>query len=440
MFNVLSISLLTASIPLWTDDARENEEVESPKQQEVKNEKLRQELRELKQRLKALEDNQQEKESVEKEVETKKQQPTWPIKVHGAVRFQYSYEDYSEGNKERVGDIDFDIFRLNFDGEVGDVILSAEYRWFQYQEAVKYAYLGYNFTEELQGQVGIVKLPFGNLPYNSHSFFFNSTFYVGLEDEHDAGIKLQYRSTEWDVDFAFLKSDEQGGVDGYVSDRTERYNYDTVGIRLGGEGIYDEPSVAVGESNSWAARAARKWQLAQEETLEVGVSAQDGGLYAGNLSGTPYSDYSNEEIGSRMSLGLHANYFNGPLNIMLQYATYDYDFDVDNQGAVVAAYAFYDTIPSEATIYTANVAYTLPAELGPISSLTFYNDYSLITDKEGYQEDTWMNILGVAVAAGGMYTYVDFVSAQNQPFIGGTLVGESQETQHRLNINFGFYF
>lgn len=47
-----------------------------------------------------------------------------PIEVGGAVRFQYEYADYNEGNKDRIGDLDFDIFRLDLRGEMGDVILS----------------------------------------------------------------------------------------------------------------------------------------------------------------------------------------------------------------------------------------------------------------------------------------------------------------------------
>ena len=79
------------------------------------------------------------------------------------------------------------------------------------------------------------------MPYNSHSYFFNSTFYVGLEDEHDNGVRLLYRDDEWQFDIAYHKSDEQGGVDGSTSDRTARYNYDTVDIRLPGQGAYDTP-------------------------------------------------------------------------------------------------------------------------------------------------------------------------------------------------------
>jgi hypothetical protein len=55
-------------------------------------------------------------------------------------------------------------------------------------------------------------------------------------------------------------------------------------------------------------------------------------------------------------------------------------------------------------------------------------------------KNTLMHVLGVAVSAGGLYTYLDLVRAQNHPFIGGTLAGEDDDWNTRLNINFGYYF
>lgn len=367
----------------------------------------------------------------------------WPIKVHGAVRFQYEYNNYDSDNENRAGDLDFDIFRLNFDGEIGGVILSAEYRWFHYMDTVKYAWFGYDFTENWQGQIGVVKVPFGNMPYNSHSYFFNSTFYVGLEDEHDNGLRLLYRGDQWHFDIAYHKSDEMGGIDGPVTDRTGRYNYDTAGIRLPGQGAYDEPGLPVGESNSYALRAARLFNLGEDESVEVGVSAQGNNFYSGTAAEgfTTAEDYEDQNVGNRFAWGVHGNYDNGPWNVQLQYADYAYDMKLENHGMFMGAYGYYDAIPTEAKIYTANVAYTLPVDVGPFTSLTFYNDHSLITDKVGYQDDTWMNVLGVAVAAGGgFYTYVDYVKAKNQPFIGGNIATDGGEVNDRFNINFGYYF
>jgi len=51
-----------------------------------------------------------------------------------------------------------------------------------------------------------------------------------------------------------------------------------------------------------------------------------------------------------------------------------------------------------------------------------------------------MNVTGVSVAAGGLFTYFDFVHAKNQPFVGGSIAGDSSETEKRFNINIGYYF
>ena len=144
------------------------------------------------------------------------------ITLGGAVRFQYVYEDYNDENSSRGGDLDFDIFRLDLNGEVGGVILSAQYRWFQYMNVIHHAWVGYDFNKEWQGQIGITRVPFGNLNYNSHNYFFSSNYYVGLEDDYDAGIKFIRKNENHDLRIAFFFTDEMGGIDGYVYNRTDR--------------------------------------------------------------------------------------------------------------------------------------------------------------------------------------------------------------------------
>ncbi|TMP54014.1 hypothetical protein CWB77_18355, partial [Pseudoalteromonas sp. S1610] len=65
------------------------------------------------------------------------------LKVGGAVRTNYSHTSYDDDNKNRGGDFDYDIFRLYFSGDVGDVKLNAEIRFFDYMTAVNYAYAAY---------------------------------------------------------------------------------------------------------------------------------------------------------------------------------------------------------------------------------------------------------------------------------------------------------
>jgi len=107
---------------------------------------------------------------------------------------------------------------------------------------------------------------------------------------------------------------------------------------------------------------------------------------------------------------------------------------------ISSAFSFFDSIPAEATSYTANLAYSLPVDFGPVSNITFYNDFSWITDKPAGLADTWMNVSGFSVLAGGLFAYFDFVSARNQPFIGGSTAGDSGDVNQRFNLNIGYYF
>lgn len=352
-----------------------------------------------------------------------------PIRIGGAVRTQYVWEDYNTPLKDRGGDFDFDMLRIDYSGQIGDVILSAQYRWFQYMDVVQHAWVGYNFTDQWQGQLGVTKVPFGNTPYNSNSYFFSSNFYVGLEDDHDLGAKMRYRDDNWDFDVAFFKSDELGGADSIASSKADRYAYDAVGVRLINEGLYDDPTNAAAETNSWALRGVRKWSLSDTSSAEFGVSLQWGDMNDGV-----------DTIGDRTAWAVHGVYNYDQWTFMGQVTEYNYDLDFSNQGIVVGAYAYYDTIPTKARLYSANIAYSMPVKIGPVTNLTFYNDFSLMTDKRLYDEDTLMNVLGVAVTAGGLYTYFDLVTARNQPFVGGSMSGSAKDTNTRFNINIGYYF
>ncbi|MCL1138235.1 carbohydrate porin [Shewanella pneumatophori] len=386
------------------------------------------ELAALKARIEQLEAEQQQAKDKAVEDEQKAQQSS--VKFGGAVRVNYAYEDYDDDNADRGGDFDFDLFRIDVSGNYKDLIFSAQYRWFEYMNVIQHAWIGYNFDEQQQAKIGVTQVPFGLLTYASNNYFFSSNFYLGLEDDHDMGLNYTYKGDNNQFDFAFYKNDEQGGIDGFVSDRTDRYAYDVVGIRLDGEDAYDAPSdgYAAGEVNTFNARYAHTFAF-NDVSVELGASLQAGQL-----------EIENGTDGDNVAAAIHSMINYDRWNVKLQMTDYKYDVDgMDVDRIVVAAYHFYDSIPAEATTYIANLAYSLPVEIGPISNLTFYNDYSLVTDKPAAMADTFMNVTGMAISAGGLYTYVDFVVAENQPFIGGTMVGDGG-TNTRFNINFGYYF
>ncbi|TAL99415.1 MAG: carbohydrate porin [Rhodanobacter sp.] len=349
------------------------------------------------------------------------------IHIGGAMRFQYSYEDYNRGNVQRKGDADFDIFRLNMRGKVDDIELQAEWRWFQYMSAIKFAWLGYDFSKTSQLQVGITRIPFGNQPYDSHSYFFSSNYYLGLEDTYHAGAEYVYAGDPWNVQLAFFKNDAMGGVDGYVSNRSNSYSYNVVGVRQPGDGIFDNPSHPIGSANTSAARVAYTFKPGDVK-LELGASALYGSLESPAAS-----------VGNYHAYALHMNADYKRWNVQAQASRYHYQVDGGADRLAVGAYAFYDSIPARADTYTFNVKYHQPVQWGPIHSLDFYNDYSLVTHKSGLLPSTFMNDLGVGVSAGDLYTYFDFLTARNQPFVGGSMAGDGA-VEHRVNVNFGFYF
>lgn len=354
------------------------------------------------------------------------------IHVGGAVRFQYSFEDYVPQNRNRGGDLDMDTFRINLDGTIGNVILSAEWRYYQYMQVIHHAWVGYDFSDAWQGRVGVQQVPFGVRPYNSHNFFFSTAYYVGLEDDYDFGVVADGDLGPLGLQIGFFKNDELGGVDGFLSStsRNERYSYDVIGERAPGEGIFAGDGTGLdvnnplGESNTGSLRVTY-----DAAGTEVGLSGLYGTLKSPTGSAGDYQAY---------AAHLNGNY--GPVNVMLQAADYEYDLDSGNERLAVGAYAFFDSIPAEATIYTANLAYNIDTQIGPITAIQLYNDYSLMTDKSLDLRDTQMNVTGFSVVAGGVFAYFDFIVARNQPFIGGTLAGNSTDWNSRFNINVGYYF
>ena len=350
------------------------------------------------------------------------------ITFGGAIRTNYSYTSYDDGNKNRGGDFDFDIFRINMSGEVGGITLNSEIRFFDYMTAIKYAYAGYQFSENWQVQAGITKVPFGNQSYNSQNYFFSTNYYLGLEDDFDLGVVFKRSIADnWQFDVGFFKNDELGGVDGYVDNRSDRYSYDIVGIRGEGEGIYDEPSEGLGEYNTLAGRFAYHFASGEVKT-EVGVSALQGGIHNGE-----------KRAGDYQAWAVHTSSQYRNWHLQLQHSQYDYDIGQADRLAV-GAYSFYDSIAADAKSTTLNVAYDMAVDFGPVTDLQFYNNFGLVYDKSDDSENTMMNVLGMSVAAGGLFTYFDFVHAKNQPFIGGSAAGDSDETEQRFNINIGYYF
>lgn len=346
------------------------------------------------------------------------------LKIGGALRFNYVLTDFNDDNNDRGGDMVFDIFRINVDASYKNVLLSAEYRWYSYMNVIHHGWVGYKFSDTTQAQAGVTKVPFGILPFASHSYWFGETYYLGLEDDYDMGVKYVYDDTPWNLQLAFFKNGDWG-------DPTDlnRYSVDVV--------VADDQENE--ETNQVNARLAYKFKHGTFGSTELGASGMWGQLY----------NRTTEDSGDHWAAAAHLDGYYGGWNLMLEAVRYEYN--PENQAGVsdatilLGSYGSTFLTAAKGTVYVANLAYKWDVDWGPVSDLTFYNDYSiLVKDEDGFP-DTQLNTAGCMLHIGPVYTYIDFIFGKNAVFLGAGDTAQAQSTadqdwNFRFNVNVGYYF
>lgn len=349
------------------------------------------------------------------------------LKIGGALRFNYNLSSWKEGQKDRGGDFGYDMFRVNVNGSYQGIYVDAEYRLYSRSFGggfLKQGWLGYRFNEKEEIQVGLTQVPFGIQQYNSHNWFFNLTYYFGLEDDHDMGVKYIHIDDKFEYNLAFFKNAEELRFGGTSEVSPDRYSYDVVGRNK--------------ELNQFNGKLIYKFGDSIKNRL--GTSVQYGGLY--NLD--------TEKTGTHYGLALHYEMFYKNWNLKLQAMNIDHDPEnlpgESREIIKMGAYGFPYEVASDFNIYTIAVSKSIPVELGPISNIQFYNDFGYQDKKVDSFEDSFMNVTGMLITAGQVYTYVDYAAGYNQSWLGGNFVDDfstgnpDAKWEARFNINIGYYF
>jgi len=347
------------------------------------------------------------------------------VQIGGALRFNYVYKDWDSQGRDHGGDIEFGIFRLDVNGSISEVLISGQYRWYSYMDVIHHGWVGYDFTDSLQVQLGVTQVPFGLLPYASHNWWFGIPFYVGLADDYDMGLKAIWDSGPLDFQMAFFKNGDWGNPA-----KLERYSFDVVTV---GEQTNEEV-------NQVNARAAYTIEHGDLGSTELGVSGELGQLY----------NQTTEDNGNHWAAGAHINGNYGPFNLQLEAAQYEYDpknpEGISDKTVEMGAFATSYPVAAEGTIYVANIAYALPVDFGPVSELAFYNDFSFLDKRENGFKDSQINTTGCLITAGPLYTQVDVIVGRNAAWLGtendamASAASSNNNLHTRININFGYYF
>ncbi|HYH97325.1 hypothetical protein [Hyalangium sp.] len=363
------------------------------------------------------------------------------LKLGGMLRFSYLYKSWEPRTQvhSRGGDLVFDTFSLRTQAEYKNLSLNAEYRFYSGFSFLRYGYLGYTFSDSLQVQVGETQVPFGILPVPSNNWFNNLTFYVGLEDDSDMGVKALLKSGALDVQLAFYKGDE-GSFTGR-SLNSARYAFDlvrTTETELERAGVLGARTDR--ETSQGNVRLAYTFQPTPSFRTEVGLSGLAGGIYNSETQRT----------GWRWAAAAHLNGQYGPWGVHLQAVSYAFSSSgpiaQDRRFVVMGAFDGAYKVASRAHLLVADVSYTWELARGPVDSLTFYNDHGLMLKSEESFSSSQQNVTGVHVAAGPIHAFIEVAAGRNQPFLGpdfATALAEGREGAgwgFRPNVNVGYYF
>ncbi|MDG5767969.1 hypothetical protein QA596_10880 [Balneolales bacterium ANBcel1] len=383
--------------------------------------------------------------------------------IGGALRYNIVSQHYESDATATSTYATFDTWRLNVSGQSGGISLNFEYRFYPTFNThfIKQGWLGYDFSDALNMQIGVTQVPFGNLMYNSHSWWFNLPYYLGMEDDFNMGIKFSYDVTDdFNIMAAYFRQQEPAGPAygsaSFGGPGAGTYSYNVIPDDSGVLSSTGATS-SIQDWNQFNIRAA----YTMAPGMELGVSGKLKGIYNSALDDTEYGH----------AVAAHADLNAGLFNIKLQFINYDYsakdDAGNDLERVQMGAYGdpyYGDGVAAGGNIVTAGIAYSHDVNIGPITNIQPYINYSYMT-KDGsldvggqsYDfEDTHMLVPGFLISAGSVFTYVDLAMGKNQPWLTdsfGTGLGaghldangvpipvEDLDWNVRFNINIGYYF
>ncbi|TRX72104.1 hypothetical protein [Carboxylicivirga sp. M1479] len=348
------------------------------------------------------------------------------LKLGGAIRFNYNLSDWKDEQVTRGGDFGYDVFRLNASGSYQKLGFNAEYRFYSPSfggHMLKQGWIEYIHNQQSSIQLGLQQVPFGLQPYNSNNWFFSIAYYVGLEDDHDMGIKWIKSFDQLQLHAAFYKNAEELNFDNASAISPNRYSYDVAGRNK-----------EVNQGN-----IKLSYNIGEQKYSSIEISAMYGGLY--NIITSEMGSHSASALGyryngKRWGLKLQAITFNKNPNDSAQYK------DIIEMAAYGSSYK----VAAKGQVLSSSVSYQLPIKSSLIDQILLYNDFSWFRKTKNGFNDSYMNVLGCMIATGPIYTYIDSAWGKNHSWLGpewsnafaeGT---DNAQWHMRFNINIGYYF
>jgi len=328
----------------------------------------------------------------------------------GAARFNYAWRDYGPSTQFQP-----ELVRLSASGQFDRLFGSAQYRWYDGYNMVHHAWLGWKLGETSDIRAGVLQVPFAMLPYAAQSFWFNTDYYLGLDDDYDLGIVFQHQAGQHHWHIGVFFGDEYGD-----SGRFDRYSFD----------VADTPDFPYREHGQLNLRHEYQHEFG-DYALKYGSSLRLGRLEDRREGGHE----------PHLAAALHTELARGNFTAQAQWIYYHYD--VPGNRLALSAFAAPFEIAAKAHVPSVNFIYQIPRS-GWLDSITCYNNYSATLVSGSGLRNSQQNVTGCMFGKDKALLYVDWIAGYNMWFINGPGIG-IQEPGHgrwhsRLNINLGFYF
>lgn len=348
------------------------------------------------------------------------------VHIGGALRFNYNYSDWNKGHRDRGGDFGYDVFMLHPRASYKGFMLEADARFYSTAFGgfmLKYGWIGYKFSENNRIEVGLTRVPFGIQPASANNFFFQISYYLGLEDDSDMGIKYVHQDEKWEYTAAFFKNADEllFGATSETSD--DRYGYDVAGRNK--------------EINQWNMQVIRKFGSRVHQ--KAGFSAEFGQLY--NLD--------TRSNGTHFALAAHYVLDWKDWNLKAQictYAMYPKNAPGERRDLVsMTAYGAPYLVAAKGNVYVLSFSHNFRIHSKWLQNILMYHDFGLLQKWNTNFKNSQQNVWGLMMTTGPIVSYVDYAMGLHQAWLGPDWdafgPGTGSNSWHaRFNINIGYYF
>ena len=362
-------------------------------------------------------------------------------KIHGVGSFNYSFDDTGitkVRDARKYGDWRFHTFQLELSGDIKGLDYKVDYAWFRgrlinmvstndpatYNHFLE-TYVAHKFNNDVTGQIGNTKVPFGNM--DTFSFWHNIPFYAGLGENYQAGLKMIYSECPWNVQIQLGKNSlvNANNAASYTPKlSTGFYNVGDPSANINTSTNSTSPWYAQNNEDSLqlVARVVRTHHFNDHNKVEVGLSGRAGSIY--NRLSTVR--------GKQWAGAFHINGYFDRWIVQFQYTPYRYSPEYRNMvdsgmGSTIVKNTVQlgkdgvlYTIPDKANVFSAGLGYNIPVSWNKIEEVTVYDDYSMLSGKNT-KKHTKLNILGFKFNAGPLFVTAEAITGKN-------MVGVGQDT------------